>query len=454
MEDFDIITFFDVETPNSHNDRICSIGVVCVTPNGDEKYRKAFLVNPECTFESKNISIHGISKADCDDAQTFDDIWQNELSNLFLHNKVVAHNACFDLNVLAKTLSFYGLDLPHIQYVCTKKFSDVVLPDLQDHKLPSVCSFFDIPIDKHHDALTDALACKDIYLRMLDMYDDKGLVDVFIPAQYGSSNKLLKSDIKEITKAMVDLYGVIIGISIDGIIKPEELTVLRDWRKEHSDSPFERIKEMCALLDLVLADGVLSAEERSYLFKITRPYTESDSFSAEAIASQELIGILKGIQADNLLNIREAQQLLDWIEDHEELAENTSIQFLKDSLVKALYDGEISVEEKDLLFEKFRKTINPACSSPQSIVFNEKIFVLSGDFIHGSKKLITEYIEEQGGQVSNNVSKKVSYVVKGGKGSPDYNYGTYGIKVKKALELQAKGLPIEVISEDQLFCNL
>ncbi len=121
MEDFDIITFFDVETPNSHNDRICSIGVVCVTSNGDEKYRKAFLVNPECTFESKNISIHGISKADCDDAQTFDDIWQNELSNLFLHNKVVAHNACFDLNVLAKTLSFYGLDLPHIQYVCTKK---------------------------------------------------------------------------------------------------------------------------------------------------------------------------------------------------------------------------------------------------------------------------------------------------------------------------------------------
>ena len=41
----------------------------------------------------------------------------------------------------------------------------------------------------------------------------------------------------------------------------------------------------------------------------------------------------------------------------------------------------------------------------------------------------------------------------GGVGSSSYNYGTYGSKVKRAPELQENGLPIEVISEDQLFSS-
>ena len=447
------VTFFDVETPNSRNDKICSIGVVQIKKDGEEICRKSFLVNPQCSFEDKNISIHGLSRAICEKEPTFDFIWTKELEPLFIDSEVVAHNASFDLNVLTKTLSSYDLDLPNIQYFCTLKFSKEVLPNLSDHKLPSVCSYFGVPLNEHHDALSDALACKEIYLHMRDLRNPDAFVSNYVPCSYSPSNKLLQSEVKEITKAMTDLYGIIIGISIDGVIKPDELVALKDWRSQYTDSSLNVINDMCDLLDLVLADEVLSASERAYLLKVTRSYAESSSFSYEAVALQELIGILKGVKSDKLLNVREAQNLLDWIEDHEELLENEAIKSLKEALIEVLYDGEISDEETLFLFEKFKKIINPVCDSPQNIAFEGNIFVLSGNFLRGSKEKISRLIEERGGQISSGVSRKISYVIVGGDGSSSYNYGSYGGKVKRALELQEKGLPIEVISEDQLFSS-
>ena len=49
------------------------------------------------------------------------------------------------------------------------------------------------------------------------------------------------------------------------------------------------------------------------------------------------------------------------------------------------------------------------------------------------------------------VSGKTSYVVVGSLGSDAYAYGTYGTKVKKAMELQEQGKPVRIITEDQLY---
>ena len=62
-----------------------------------------------------------------------------------------------------------------------------------------------------------------------------------------------------------------------------------------------------------------------------------------------------------------------------------------------------------------------------------------------------DYIVSRGGEVAGNVSGKVAYVVVGGEGSSDYAYGNYGSKVKKAMDLQAKGKPIQIIAETDLY---
>jgi len=97
--------FFDVETPNRQNSKICSIGVVRTDQCGHTEYENSFLVDPEQGFDSRNIGIHGITPSQVHGQPTFDRLWAAELRSVFSDCVVVAHNACFDINVLGKTLA-------------------------------------------------------------------------------------------------------------------------------------------------------------------------------------------------------------------------------------------------------------------------------------------------------------------------------------------------------------
>jgi len=55
-------------------------------------------------------------------------------------------------------LDFYGLAQPEFVKQCTYK--------LLKKRLNVLCEEFDIPLD-HHDALSDARACAELYLRAL-----------------------------------------------------------------------------------------------------------------------------------------------------------------------------------------------------------------------------------------------------------------------------------------------
>ena len=54
------IVAFDVETPNSHNDRISSIGIT-VVENGIIADNLYYLVNPETYFDMFNVQLTGIT---------------------------------------------------------------------------------------------------------------------------------------------------------------------------------------------------------------------------------------------------------------------------------------------------------------------------------------------------------------------------------------------------------
>ena len=65
---------FDVETPNSANDRMSAIGLAVVEGNRIvEEF--STLINPEVYFNRFNIQLTGISPEDVVDAPTFSDLW-------------------------------------------------------------------------------------------------------------------------------------------------------------------------------------------------------------------------------------------------------------------------------------------------------------------------------------------------------------------------------------------
>ena len=95
----------DVETPNGKNDSICSIGVELIDDDKvtDEWYT---LVDPEEEFESMNIAIHHITPGMVQGAPKFEEVWAR-VAPYAATRVFVAHNAEFDLTVLAKALTLF-----------------------------------------------------------------------------------------------------------------------------------------------------------------------------------------------------------------------------------------------------------------------------------------------------------------------------------------------------------
>jgi DNA polymerase-3 subunit epsilon len=108
---------------------------------------------PSRQYLYRNIEIHGITPEQTIDAPAFSALW--DVLKPFIQNQtVVAHNGAFDFNCLFRTLEFYGLEQPTYQKQCTYR--------IYGKSLSTVCEEYKIPLN-HHDALSDAMACAELF---------------------------------------------------------------------------------------------------------------------------------------------------------------------------------------------------------------------------------------------------------------------------------------------------
>ncbi len=157
---------FDVETPNSANDRMSAIGVT-VVEDGCVVKEFATLVNPEVHFNSFNIQLTGITPAMAAEGPTFGELWPS-LEPVFSSGLLVAHNAQFDMSVLAKCLRDYGIHWRHqTDYACTCQMGKRCYPNLPNHRLNTLCDYLGIRLD-HHQAASDSRACAHILLSCME----------------------------------------------------------------------------------------------------------------------------------------------------------------------------------------------------------------------------------------------------------------------------------------------
>ncbi len=153
---------FDVETPNYANNRISAIGITIVDKGKivDDFYS---LVNPETHFDSFNIQLTGITPKMVADQPTFPLLWA-AIEPLMSGGILVAHNAPFDMRVLAQCLDAYSIDwLPFVQYACTCAMGRACYPELPNHKLNTMCAHLGVGLD-HHNAGSDSRACAELLL--------------------------------------------------------------------------------------------------------------------------------------------------------------------------------------------------------------------------------------------------------------------------------------------------
>ena len=151
-------TAIDFETAQGYRWSICQVGLVRVE-NGIITNQLDILVQPPDNYYWSNFTtIHGISAKDTRQSPTFNQVWH--LIEPFIKNQnVIAHNGFgFDFPVLSKTLEYYNMPTPEYNKFCTYK--------IYKSNLANLCQEHNIPLN-HHDALSDARACAELYLRFL-----------------------------------------------------------------------------------------------------------------------------------------------------------------------------------------------------------------------------------------------------------------------------------------------
>lgn len=180
-------------------------------------------------------------------------------------------------------------------------------------------------------------------------------------------------------------------------------------------------------------------------------------------ACQSLLGICTGLIADNQLNEKEFLYLRHWLLENREAAVQWPGSALMYRIEDILRDGKISTQElehftqvlKDLTGFSLQET---GSSQPQpttlpltpdvKILFPSKRFCFTAEFLYGTRALCHSKTEVLGGIPQDNVTKKLDFLVVGALASTAWINSSYGNKIKKAVDLQNKGIPIMIVSEE------
>ena len=126
------------------------------------------LINPETYFNSFNIELTGISPEMVQEAPNFAEFWK-KAEPLMNSGILVAHSAAFDMGVLSKCLRAYGIKWKqYVKYACTVIMSRSLVSETENHRLNTLCDYFNIPLN-HHRADSDSLAAAEILLRLFDI---------------------------------------------------------------------------------------------------------------------------------------------------------------------------------------------------------------------------------------------------------------------------------------------
>ncbi|MDR1180100.1 MAG: 3'-5' exonuclease [Spirochaetales bacterium] len=148
----------DFETANYSRESACATGLVKFV---DGKATDSFysLIRPPRLYIRPDFTrIHGLTADDVRDAPRFPALWEKEVLPFIGRLPLAAHNAPFDMGVLAAVLAWYGLKTPPLKYFCTLALSRAVWPELKSHSLPRLGKTFGIKY-KAHNARDDARAC-------------------------------------------------------------------------------------------------------------------------------------------------------------------------------------------------------------------------------------------------------------------------------------------------------
>ncbi|WP_431780480.1 TerD family protein [Streptomyces chumphonensis] len=145
----------DVETSGltARRDRVLSVAVITVGPDGEQTGEFSTLLNPGC--DPGPLEVHGLTVERLQGAPTFDQV-AGRIGSMLQDRVLVAHNAQFDYDFLAHEFARARMWLPVSQRLCTLALNRQVDPPTTDMKLGTLAAHYGVTQLHAHDALDDA----------------------------------------------------------------------------------------------------------------------------------------------------------------------------------------------------------------------------------------------------------------------------------------------------------
>lgn len=271
----------------------------------------------------------------------------------------------------------------------------------------------------------------------------------------------------KVDKALNTLLGLVLGIGLDGKIKPIERGLLNTWLSENqalcNKHPYT---ELIPLINRSLGDDILDEEEREDIKWLCEKLSSQDYYDNVTADIQVLHGILGGAAADGIVTKEELLALGDWLDDHAHLKSCYPYDEVEALLMSVLKDGQVDEAESKFLqafFSEFisvrddktitspitaiENTIVGVCAVCPEIIFEGSSFCFTGESSKFKRSQFAELVSTLGGKACNGITKQVNYLVIGAGGNPCWAYACYGRKVEKAVELRKSGSKLLIVHE-------
>ena len=176
----------------------------------------------------------------------------------------------------------------------------------------------------------------------------------------------------------------------------------------------------------------------------------------------ELLGLARGLMADQELTDSEIHFLNEWLEERHSMTSSFPGNVIHERIKDVLEDGVVTEEERSHLVDTLNMLIEDRLEDLAEQVdltelwfddvglidFNKARFCLTGNFVFGPEDVCKTAIEQRGGIVTPSVGDELHFLVVGGLGVDEWRSGGLGAEIESAMKLRATGKSVKIIPED------
>lgn len=193
------------------------------------------------------------------------------------------------------------------------------------------------------------------------------------------------------------LYGIIKGITYDGIINYKEVEKLKFWLEDNRlYKQYLLFDRIISKLEEILEDNIITEYERIELERLVTSINSSKIYNESTLSLQVLNGIIEGIICDQKVSQKEIDSLNIWLKQNDYLKDVYPYDKVLLEVSKVLEDGVLTTEESNYIFSIFNEIVYLDFNNDESIEFDGKTFCLTGEFKIASKQAISKILQKFG----------------------------------------------------------